>query len=95
MKNAHRSILLALQVTASAVLGWGACAGSNPDLAAAPTQSTTSAAVPTENGTYDRSRDPNASNLSGGTTEMKAPAPKNPAPVGTDGPAPAPMPPSR
>jgi putative membrane protein len=71
MKNVNHCMLRAVQVTACALLGWTGCAGStsNQDLAA-PTQSTTSAAVPTANGTYDRSMDPGASNASGGTTAM-------------------------
>jgi putative membrane protein len=71
MKNVNHCMLRAVQVSTCVWLGWAGCAGStsNQDVAA-PTQSTTSAAVPTANGTYDRSMDPGASNASGGTTEM-------------------------
>jgi putative membrane protein len=95
MKNVNHCMLRAVQVSACALLGWAGCAGStsNQDVSA-PTQSTTSAAVPTANGTYDRSMDPGASNASGGTTDMHPTSPiaNNAAtPVDTTPPPEAPL----
>ncbi len=64
MKKVARISTCIMQLAAFTLLGAAACAGP-----------TSSAPVPTVNGTYDRSMDPGASNASGGTTRTRQPAP--------------------
>jgi putative membrane protein len=62
---------------------WTGCAGSDANSTAlAPTETTTTtSAVPTVNGTYDRANDPAASNAGVGTTEMRPQPPLVAAPT--------------
>jgi hypothetical protein len=67
MKNTNRYSACA-QVTVCLLLAWPGCAASTNAPIEAP-GGTTTAAVPTANGTYDRAKDPAASNAGVGTTE--------------------------
>jgi hypothetical protein len=64
MRKPIRYSMCMLQLASLALIGAAGCVGP-----------TTSQPVPTVNGTYDRSRDPGASNASGGTTRMREPTP--------------------
>lgn len=57
------------------MVAWTGCAGSDTNATVAAPETTTTAAVPTVNGTYDRAKDPGASNAGVGTTEMHPQAP--------------------
>ena len=64
-----------LSVLVSVVAASG-CAGSGANTSSStPNETTTTAAVPTANDTYDRSKDPSASNAGVGTTEMQTQPP--------------------
>jgi putative membrane protein len=75
MNKVNHGPVRAAQVMACLLLGAASCGGLTPNAPILSQTETTSAAVPTANGTYDRSLDPSASNAGEGTTAMHAPLP--------------------
>jgi len=75
MDKVNQGPMRVAQVMACLLVGAAGCGGLTPNEPILSQTETTSAAVPTANGTYDRSMDPSASNAGEGTTAMHGPLP--------------------